>query len=201
MPRVRPIRGLDRPPLQWLFAALALVLILVTVTLAVTLRRAQARADALLVAEAEALLVAQRLEIELARERSASEALAIQVGRLKGPERTSDTAPTLTLTPPASRSATPPEPTVPPPAPAQSIALRLVLPPGADTSRRFSITIRDWSTGEVHWRRHGLAAATVEGRPVVVAHVAGDVFARGAYEVVLSAGEEVVASYEMAVGS
>jgi hypothetical protein len=197
---MRSIRGLERPPVQWLFVALALGLIVVTVGLALALRRAQARADALLVAEAEALLVAQRLEIELARERNATEALAIQVGRLMGAERAPDTAPTLTLTPPASRAATPPEPTVPPPAPAQAIALRLVLPPDADAQRRFSITVRDWSSGEVYWTRHGLASETQEGRPIVRAHVAGDVFARGAYEVVLSVGEEVVASYEVTVG-
>jgi hypothetical protein len=197
---VRPIRGLERPPLQWLFVALAVALVVLTVALAAALRRAQARADALLVAEAEALLVAQRLEIELARERSASEALSIQVGRLMGVERPAETAPTLTLTPPAVRGPAPPDATVPPPSPAQSIALRLVLPKGADASRRFTITIRDWSTGEVYWSRHGLASESLEGRPVVRAHVAGDVLARGAYEVLLSAGDDLVASYEVTVG-
>jgi hypothetical protein len=143
--------------------------------------------------------------MQLAREQSAREALAIEVARLRGAAPSLAAPPTLTLAPLTARGASPPPPTVAPPDPAQIVALRLVLPDGADTRGPFSIAIRGWSGGETLLMRGHLPATSDAGRRMVVAMIAGDVLARGAYEVILTVpgadGRRAdVASYELTVG-
>lgn len=190
--------------MQWAFIALSVVLVAVVAAQAVLLRRADAALESARAADAEARLELQASEIRFARERSAREALSMEVGRLSG-QPAAAPVPTLTLTVPRARAAVPPEPTVAPPSPSQILALTLVLPRGADASRRFDVAIRNWSTGEVLWSRHGVASSAADGQPVVSVHMAGDVLARGSYEIVLTAQAaggvaEPVASYEVTVG-
>jgi hypothetical protein len=83
--------------------------------------------------------------------------------------------------------------------------LRLVLPAAADTRRPYSIALRDWSGGATLWSRGQLAATRSGGEAMVVAHLAGDVLARGSYELVLTVTDAnghaaEVAAYELTIG-
>jgi hypothetical protein len=85
------------------------------------------------------------------------------------------------------------------------IALRLVLPPTADPRRPYAIAMRDWSGGATIWTRGQLAASRADGQPMVVAYLAGEVLARGAYELILTVTDtsgqlSEVAAYELAIG-
>lgn len=199
---MRPVKGFERPLLQWTFIGLSVVLIAIVAVQAVALQREKGRREALQTAD----LDRQELEMRLARERSAREALSLEVARLRsksGIER--GPLPTLTLTPIAKAPATPPEPSVDRPAPDQLIALRLVLPPAADSAGRFSVSLRSWSGGPVLWTRGNLPAAEAGGERMVIAPISGDVFAPDAYEVTLSAesaaGQPLkpIANYQLAV--
>ncbi len=203
---MRPVRGLERPVFQWVLVGLSVVLIAVVAIETIELRRMKARADALHAAEMNGRLERQELEIRLAREQAARETLSIEVGRLRGAHDPSETPspPTLTLSPRTKASATPPEATVDPPGPFQPIALRLAVPGRVDPRRTYAVSLRGWSGGPPLWMRGGLVPVMVEGRQMIVAHLTGDLLARGAYELALTAqganGEAAqVASYELAV--
>ena len=97
--KMRPIRGFERPAMQWVFAALALVLIGVAVAQAVALRRSRASSAR---ADGDRLTLSlerDELQLRLAREQTAREALAIEVSRLRGAEPGSTALPSLTLVP------------------------------------------------------------------------------------------------------
>jgi hypothetical protein len=197
---MRPIPGFERPATQWTFAALALVLIGIVIAQGVILRNERQRTRNVHADSLNARLERDEMQLRLAREQSAREALAIEVGRLRGPRPGPSGVPSLTLSPHHSRGAQPPEPTVSPPAPDQVIELRLLLPPGANPRQVFTIVVRGWSSGETLWSRAGLAAVSRDGREAVAAPMAGDVLARGAYEILLTAKDgSDVASYEMGV--
>jgi hypothetical protein len=205
---MRPVSGFDRPIVQWLFVALGVVLTVVAAGEALGLRRARAAIASLRAAHLESRVQQEQLQNRLAHEQATREALALELTRVRastGSARPEGLAgsPTLTLTPLSKRGAQPPEPTVVQPAAAQPIQLRLVLPRGrATASARYDIAVRTWSGGETVWRRSGIAGSTVDGQPMVTAFVTGDVFAVGAYEVLLTtAGEKPaeVASYEIGV--
>lgn len=203
---MRGVKGLDRPAAQWALVGLGIVLIVVALLGAVAVRRERMRSEDVRASMLQAALERDELRMRFDRERSAREALAVEVGRLRGQSAQGDSAPTLTLLPLKARGGTPPEPTLAPPAPSQTIALRLVLPAGADPRGRFSISMRDWSGGQAMLTRGGLAAETIDGRPMVVARIAGDVLARGTYEVALLADgpdgpPREVGSYELAIRS
>lgn len=203
---MRPVKGFERPLLQWTFIGLSVVLIAIAAVQAVALQREKGRREALQTADLDGRLDRQELEMRLARERSAREALSLEVARLRsksGIER--GPLPTLTLTPIAAASATPPDPSVDRPAPDQLVALRLVLPSTADSAGRFSVSLRSWSGGPVLWTRGNLPAAEAGGERMVIAPVSGDVFAPDAYEVTLSAEsaagqpQKPIANYQLAV--
>jgi hypothetical protein len=197
---MRPIRGLERPSLQWALVAACLIVTLLAAAEAVLLRRARAANEALHAANLEARLDRQQLDLTLGRERAAREALS-QRGV---PAAAAPTA-TLTLEPVRARGATAPPPTIDAPAPDRIVELRLQLPAAAD--RRplsYAIALRDWSTGQVRWSRSGLVARVIDSRPQVTATLTGDVLAPGPYEVALTAigadGATVeVASYDAGV--
>lgn len=200
---MRPVRGLDRPVVQWTFVALAAVLIVLAALLAIAVRRLNGTLQDLHASRLQERSEREQLEARLARERSTREALTLELGRLR-----SGTAggvaprdvPTLTLQPLRSRESTPPPPTMSAPAPTQIVQLRLVLPPGADAARApFTLTVRDWTSGEVRLTRGGLTAAAIERGKAVAAYVAGDVFPAGAHEVILRSTEGEIASYEITV--
>ncbi len=205
---MRPISGFDRPALQYLFALLAVVLIAVGAWGAVSVRRATREIERLHAAELNGRLERERLEARAAREQSARESLALQMARAKsgaGDSKSPD-VPTLTLTPLTKRGSAPPPPTVTPPAQVQVIALRLVLPRGADPrGGAYLIAVRSWSGGQTIWARGALPSIEADGRRMVQAHVTGDVFAPGSYEVLLTTTaadgtQKEVASYEVTVG-
>jgi hypothetical protein len=204
---MRPISGFERPAFQWLFVALSVTLILVTAGATWFGRRAMvAGAAAQTVAEG-GRLERQHLEAQLARERSAREALALELERQRAGSDVAETGrvlPTLTLTPVTSRGPSPPAPTVVPQYATQVVELRLVFPAGAKPFARFEIVWRDWSSGTLVWSRGGLVPASVDGRPGVTAYVTGDVLRSGAYEIQLSGWtldgrKEDAAAYEVAV--
>jgi hypothetical protein len=204
---MRPISGFERPALQWLFVALSVALMLATAGAAWFARRAMAEGQAARTREEGGRLERQHLEAQLARERSAREALALQLGRVRAEGDSRDMGrglPTLTLTPLAARGASPPAATVAPQHATQIVELRLVLPSGVTQHSRFEIMWRDWSTGTLVWSRGGLAPASVDGRPGVTAFVTGDVIRMGAYEIqwsgtTLEGRKEEVAAYELGV--
>jgi hypothetical protein len=205
---MRPVRGLERPLLQWIFVGLSVVLIGVVVVQALALRRERGRREAIHANELEVRLDHQELEMRMARERSAREALSLEVARLRGKSAGSNppsAPPTLTLTPISTPSATAPEASVEQPPPDQLIALRLVLPRAADVRRTFNVSVRSWSGGSVLWMRGNVPATAVDGRQMVVASIAGDVLASGAYEITVSTEptdgqpSTQVASYQVAV--
>jgi hypothetical protein len=200
---VRPISGFERPLIQWLFVLSSAVLITAAVVGAWTARRANIAADAARSAELTGRLEREQLDAQLARERSAREALTLELARLRqGGAEPMRVVPTLTLTPLTKRGATPPPPTATSQHATQLIELRLVLPPAGRRYTRFEIVVRDWSSGDILWSRAGLASSTIDRQTVVTGFVAGDVFRAGAYELLLSGRtaegqKEEVASYEI----
>ena len=202
---MRPVSGLDRPWLQWLFVALGVLLVVVAVIEAVGLRRLRSEIAALRASDSSGRIERQALQARGAREQSAREALSREVARLRGGTHAGVSGPTLTLSPLLERGPTPPEPTVDAPPEGQPIQLRLRLPRGDTASAvTYLVVVRTWSGGEAIWSRAGLRASTVEGRPMVTAFTTGDVFAPGAYEVTLTkrssdGKESEVAAYEVAV--
>ena len=204
---MRPISGFDRPALQYLFVVIASALIAVSAWGAVSVRRARGEIARLHTEDLNSHVEREHLEARLARERSARESLALQAARAKDePGKGAADVPTLTLAPLTRRGPAPPPPTVAPPSPVQVIALRLVLPRGADPRpSAYQIAIRSWSGGQTIWSRGALSAIELEGRRVVQAHVTGEVFAPGSYEALLTIAaadgtQTAVASYEVTVG-
>jgi hypothetical protein len=200
---MRPVSGLDRPAVQWFFVTIAMVLIAVALLEAVALRRARGEIASVRTSEINGRLELGRLQSTSARERSAREALSLEVARLRGGGRERSGPPTLTLLPLTTRGSNTPEPTLDAPGKEAAIELRLVLPARPARGGSYTIAIRAWTGGETIWSRGGLRAASIDGRPIVGALITGDVFAPGAYEVVLtttSADGKVgdVAAYEVA---
>jgi hypothetical protein len=200
---MRPVSGLNRPGVQWLFVVLAVVLIGVATAEAVGIVRARRVISSLRAADLNARLEREQLETRAAREQSAREALSLELARHRGTGAAA-TQPTLTLSPLSKRGAQPPEPTVGNPAENQAIQLRLLVPsPAEPPGARYTIVVRTWTGGEAIWSRGGLALSTVENKRMVAAFITGDVFGPGAYEIALSrrAGELTgeVAAYEVSV--
>lgn len=204
---MRPVRGFERPAVQWAFVALAAVLIAVAAGEAVGLRRAQTTVRQLRAAGLNAQVDREQLQRRLSHEQSARESFALEAARARGSGAPAATAePTLTLAPIRSRAATPPDTTVVAPAPQQSFQLRLLLPKGrADSTTSYAVTLRSWSGGSVLWSRTGLRASAIDGQAAVTARVTGEMLGPGAYELALTepradgtAGE--VAFYEVTVG-
>ncbi len=201
---MRPVSGFERPVVQWIFVAIGILLMAAAVAEAVALRRGRLQIESLRAADLAARRDRERLDTRLAHERAANEALTLELARVRGASPSTTAPPTLTLTPLTKRGARPPEASVAQPSPAQSIQLRLVLPAVGVGPARYTIAVRSWSGGDLLWQRSGLAASIVEGAPMVTTFVTGDLFPRGAYEILLtSIGEETreVASYEIAVGA
>lgn len=200
---MRPVRGFDRPVVQWAFVALAVVLIVLAGLLALAVRRLNATVGELHGSRLQERTEREQLEARLARERSTREALSLEIGRLRtGASDPAGTAaaPTLTLQPLRRREPTPPPPTMNAPSPSQVVLLRLVLPPGADaTQAPYTATVRDWTTGQVQLTRGGLTTVPVDGGQAVAAYVTGEVFAPGAHEVILRSRETEIATYEITV--
>jgi len=203
---MRSVHGLDRPWIQWTFVGLGVVLVALAAAQAIVLRRTRVQLDAARTAEVNARLDRRQLDLELARERSTREALAIEVSRLRDAAGSSGAGPpTLTLTPLGKRGAAPPSASVARPEPDQVIELRLTLPRDLPQSlKAFTIALRTWSGGETVWMRSGLARD--RDRPgEVAALMTGEVLAPGAYELLLSATDQggqarEVATYEVTIG-
>lgn len=183
---MKPVQGFDRPVVQWLFVLLGVLLVAVAAGEAVGLRRAHGALAELRRESLEARVARQRLELRLAQEQSARESFALEAARQRG-GAAPVAEPTLTLTPVTRRQPTPPEPTVGAPPATQSVQLRLMLAgKRSDPSRRYLVSLRSWSGGELRWSRGDLRATAVDGRAAVTARMAGDVLAPGAYEILLS---------------
>lgn len=202
---MRSVSGFERPLVQWMFVALGALLVVVAAAEAIGLRRLSAEIRVMRAADLNARLEQDRVEATAARERSAREALSLEVSRLRGGTPSGASQPTLTLSPLARHGATPPDPTVERPPDHQSIQLRLLLPRGVATSAAaHTVVIRSWSGGDTLWSRSGLHATTVDGQAMVTAFITGDVLAPGAYEIALTAVSADnktadVAAYEIAV--
>lgn len=203
---MRPVSGFERPAVQWLFIVLAIVLIAVAAAEGVALLRARTEMATMRGAAVNARIELDKLSAQAARDQAARQALTLELARQRGTGAPA-TQPTLTLAPLTKRGAQPPDATVAKPADHQSIQLRLLLP-GRNESQnaRYAILIRTWSGGDTVWSRTGLAATTVDNKPMVTAFITGDVFAPGAYEILLTrtvaaaAGSPVdAASYEVAI--
>ncbi len=201
---MQPVRGFERPVLQWMFIAAGTILVATTAMGAVALRRLHAEVEQMRAADLNGRVERQRLELRLSQEQSARESFALEAARshasAAGPE------PTLTLTQGRLRTGAPPAASVSAPAPSQTILLRLVLPAAkADPARRYAAVLRGWSGGQVVWSRGDLRALTIEGQAMVTARITGDALLPGAYEVALSevtaGGAADTASYEVAVAA
>lgn len=202
---MRPVSGFERPGVQWLFAAVGVVLIAAALLEAAALQRSRREMTALRAAELNARLQHEELQVTAARERTARQALSLEVARLRGGAAGGSTLTTLTLSPLTSRGATPPEPTVETPAESQVVQLRLELPARAARTGNYAVVVRAWSGGEILWSRGGVRASSVDGHAMVTTFVTGDMLAPGAYEIALTRtspdGKNVnedVASYELA---
>jgi hypothetical protein len=200
---MRPVSGFDRPALQWLFIALGVVLIAVAAGEGVALLRARSEIATMRAADLNTRIELDKLSAQAARDQAAREALTLELARQRGTGRPV-TQPTLTLAPLTKRKAEPPDPTVAKPADHQAIQLRLLLATRNEPAdARYTIAIRTWSGGDSVWSRAGLTATTVDKKRMVTAFITGDVFAPGAYEILLTrvvGGSPVdVASYELAI--
>ena len=203
---MRPVRGFERPALQWAFVALGVALIAVAAGAAWVARRANAGAEALRAEREGAVIERQRLDAQLARERSTREALTLELARQRaGADEPLRVMPALTLSPTESRGPKPPSPTVTAQHATQIVELRLLLPARARAQyARFEVVWRDWSGGDVLWSRGGLTASAVDRQPAVTAFVTGDLLRAGSYELLLSGvtvdgRKEEVASYEIGI--
>ncbi len=188
---MRPVKGLDKPLVQWFLLAACAVMTILIVLAARSVERATRQVDDLVAGQKTAAVDRQSLEEQLTRERATREALALEIARLRarqGPGTPSGSEiPTLTLAPPASRGAGPPEPTVAEPGRAQLIELRLLMPETVgDTVKTCQIIARDWSTGQPRWSRADVPVADIDGRRAAVAYVTGEMFAPGAYELLVT---------------
>ena len=202
---MRPVNGFDRPILQWLFVASAVILIGIAGGAAWLARRANVAAETARAAEEGGRLERQQLEAQLARERSAREALTLELARARegGGAQPARVVPTLTLTPAISRGSTPPAPTASTRHATEVIELRLVLPAPAKQYTRFEAVLRNWSTGQLVWSRGGLTSMTIDRQRAIATFVTGDLFRAGSYEVLVygiaADGKKVeLASYEIA---
>jgi hypothetical protein len=123
--------------------------------------------------------------MRFAHERSAREALSLEVARLRGSA---------------------PAPSVEAPPAEAVIDLRLILPRGAGAHMKTcAVTVRTWSGGQVVWTRGGLQVSTFDGRRGVVARLTGDVLTAGSYEILLTGtadtGQSIdIAAYEVTIG-
>lgn len=205
---MRPVSGLERPWIQWTFVALGLLLVGLAAVQTMAIRRARADVKLARAAEMNARLDRQQLEMQLARERSAREALSIDVARLRGSAADAGAAPpALTLMPLTMRGATPAGASIDAPGRDVVIELRLVLPRTAPAGLHdFAVAIRTWSSGKPVWMRGGLARTAGETRPAITALITGDTLLPGAYELLLTAvsadGQGVdVGSYELSVAA
>ena len=204
---MRPISGFDRPAFQWLFLSLAVALIGVAGAAAWHARRSADAAAQLRAAEEQARFDTQRLDAQLARERSTREALALELSRLRagGDAALPRTMPTLTLMPTDTRGPTPPAPSVTAQHATQVVELRLLLPRGKHSQyARFEVVLRDWSGGDVLWSRGGLVPSAIEGRAAAITFLTGDVLRAGSYELLLSGvtrdgQKHEVAAYEISI--
>jgi hypothetical protein len=209
------VRGFERPRVQWMVIGLSAVLTIMLVAATVRLRTFQGllrKADQVMGTNEK---VRQTLERDLARERSAREALALELARVRsgsaatgGGGAGAGSASTLTLDPLVKRSASPPEANIDAPTADTVVELRLLLPDQARSDlKQLQITARDWSTGTVRWSLGNVRLASTGGRRTAVAYLTGEMLAPGAYEFVLApAGEggpqpEAVAAYELGVVS
>lgn len=204
---MRPVSGFERPVVQWLFVALSFLLIVVAGSAAWTARRASVTADSLQAMDDAERIERERLEAQLARERSTREALALELERVRAGAAVEPARmlPTLTLTPLKTRGAQPPAASVSAQHATQVIELRLILPAGVDkTLSKFEVVMRDWSAGTVVWSRGGVTASPVDGQRAATAFITGDILRQGAYELLLggvdgSGQKQEVAAYEIAV--
>jgi hypothetical protein len=71
---MRPVSGLDRPLVQWVFVALAAVLVAVSAAASLALRRAKADVVQLRTAAMDGALDRRQLELQLSHARTACEA-------------------------------------------------------------------------------------------------------------------------------
>ena len=192
------MRGFERPRVQWMVIGLCAVL---TIMLAVATVRMRTLQDLLRQADQVMGLnekERQTLERDLARERSAREALSLELGRARsGAAPTGDggaggSPSTLTLDPLIKRSGSPPEANIDAPTVDTVVELRLLLPDASRTDlQELKITARDWSTGTMRWSIASVRLATAAGRGAALAYVTGEMLAPGAYELVLApAGAE-----------
>lgn len=195
---MRPVAGLRRPGAQWALVGGAALLVALLWWALLELRETRAAVRGLHAATELAAKERASLEAELARERSAREALALEVGRQRtrlGGTGAADGAPTLTLDPLARPPASRPEPSIAAPAPDRVLHLRLLLPAGAPRVERAQVVARDWSSGEARWIVSG-RAAVIDGRRMVRAFVTGEMLAPGPYEIqVRGDRDETVALY------
>ena len=199
---MRGVSGLHKPGVQWTFVAIAFALLVVIMLSGVALTRMRAAMDAARADAMQARVDREQIEAAFQRERSARESLALQLGR----ERTGAAAgaagpPTLTLSPVRAKSPKGPELAVPQTS-APLIVLRLLLPAKAPADASYEVRLRSWTTGDLLWLRSGVRAGTADGKAAVIAPIASDVFAPGAYEVVLNttaSPPSQVADYEVSV--
>ena len=199
---MRGVSGLHKPGVQWTFVAIAFALIVVVMLSGVALTRMRAAMDAARADAMQARVDREQIEAAFQRERSARESLALQLGRERG-GATGGAAgpPTLTLSPVRAKSPKGPELAVPRTS-APLIVLRLLLPAKAPADASYEVRLRSWTTGDLLWLRGGLRAGTADGKAAVIAPIASDVFAPGAYEVVLNttaSPPSQVADYEVSV--
>lgn len=203
---MRPVRGFERPALQWLFVILGGLLMVIAAMEAVGLRRLRSDIATLRASDLSARIEREEMHTREAQLRSAREALSLEVARLRGGAQAGASYPTLTLAPLTKRGAAPPAPTVDKIPESQPVQLRLLLPAGRTAApANYAIVVRTWWGGETIWSRGALRGSTIDARPMVAAFVTGDVFPPGAYEIALTTvspeGKGIdVAAYEIAIG-
>ena len=207
------MRGFERPRVQWMVIGLCAVLTIMLMAATVRMRALQdllRKADQVIGVNDKQR---QTLERDLARERSAREALALELARVRsgsastvGGRPGAGTPSTLTLDPLVKRSGSPPEKNIDAPTPDTIVEFRLLLPDKARTDlKELQITARDWSTGTVRWTIATVRLGSAVGRRAALAYVTGEMLAPGAYEFVLApVGEggpqpDSVAAYELGV--
>ena len=68
-------------------------------------------------------------------------------------------------------------------------------------ARRFAITLRSWTSGEMLWSRASLRPGEVSAKPAVITNLASDVLTTGSYELLLTTGTPPtdIAVYEVSI--
>jgi hypothetical protein len=177
-----PIRGLDRPIVQWSLLVLCVSLTTLGIWSVVRIRAVGARVRTLEAAVQIAERRAEELDRQLARERAAREAFAIGLQRERAANAREKAAiVSFRLTPGLAFSGVPDQQVT---IPADAVAVQVELVTARRARRTYRVGIRPITGGEELWTHARLRTRTSDAPLLVI--VPPEILTPGAYELTLA---------------